>query len=620
MKQKFNLTLILILIYQFSFSQKPAKDSIRLNEVVVTGTKTGISRKLVPLSVSQITQHEIENSGAMNILPALNTFTPGIYVTERNILGFGVSTGGSGSISIRGISSSPNTDVLVLIDGHPQYQGIFGHPLADAYVASDVEKVEIIRGPASILYGSNAMAGVINIITKQQQQEGFKVNLGASYGSFNTQKYFGTIGYKKNKLSLFASINHDQTDGIRDSTDFNINNGYVKVGYELNKNFTVTADVSLAKYNANDNGPTFKPAFFNIDITRGKTSLSIDNKFDKSEGGFKFYHNFGEHFLPNNKLPNGTISPFHSTDRNTGAMLFQTFKLGNGTSITAGTDFKQFGGMLNQKPIKDSLITVNELAVYAYAQQTLIEKLTLSAGLRLENNSKFGSELIPIGGITYNFSENTTFKTSVSKGFRSPTIMELYMNAPVPNPELQPERIVNYEIGWMQTLFNNRLNFELTLFKVVGKNMIVVNGSFPAFKKENTGSFSNQGIEFSAKYSVCKNLFLHANYSYVDLTKAIIAAPRQQFNISVNYNYKIWNLNISTQYIEKLYTFISPNPTIAPIIQSNYLLLNTRLSAKPLKQLEVFVDGNNLLNQQYQINYGYPMAGSNFNAGFNMKF
>ncbi len=610
MRVSFSVFLFIFFSVANAFSQKVVKDTIRLDELVVTGSKTEISRKIVPLSVSQITQKDIENSGQMNILPALNAYVPGIFVTERNILGFGVSSTGAGSISMRGISSSPNTDVLVLIDGNPQYQGIFGHPLADAYVASDVEKVEIIRGPASILYGSNAMAGVINIITKKQKDEGLKVNLGASYGSYNTQKYYGTIGYKKDKLSAFASVNHDQTDGIRANTDFNITNGYAKVGYELNKLINLTADFSIAKFNANDNGSIYAtPVPFNIDITRGKTSLSVDNKFDKSEGGFKFYHNFGTHILSDG---------FRSTDNNTGVMLFQTFKLATGTTITAGTDLKQYGGIANQGFKHDSLILVNELAVYAYAQQTLFEKLTVSAGLRLENNSKFGNELIPIGGLTFNLSNETTFKASVSKGFRSPTIMELYLYAP--NPNLQPERMINYEVSWLQSLLNNKLSFELTAFEVKGDNLIqVVVPPFPAMR-QNVGSFNNEGIEFSVRYMLNNNLYFNANYSYLNLEKPVIAAPRQQLNIGANYNYKIWSLHISAQYIEKLYTLISLIPTVTPVIQTDYLLLNARLSAKPLKNLEIFVAGNNLTNSQYQINYGYPMPGFNFNAGFNVKF
>jgi len=603
--QKFlSLLSVVFLSIGISMGQTSQKDSIKLDEVVVTGSKIEISRKLVPLSVSQISRQDIESTGQMNILPALNSFVPGIFVTERNILGFGVSNTGSGSITMRGVSSSPNTDVLVLIDGHPQYQGIFGHPLADAYVASDVEKVEIIRGPASILYGSNAMAGVVNIITKQQHEEGLKVNLGASYGSYNTQKYFGTIGYKKEKLSLFASLNHDQTDGIRSYTDFNINNAYAKVGYEIYPGLTVTADFSSANYNANDLGPVNLPTdSFSIDISRGKASLSIENKFENSEGGLNFYHNFGTHDLSDG---------FHSTDKNDGVMLYQTFKLSSGTNITLGADFKQFGGIANQGFRHDSLIAIDELAGYAYAQQTLFEKLTVSAGLRLENNSVFGNELIPLFGLNYNLSQNTTFKGSVSKGFRSPTVMELYLYAP--NPGLKPERLVNYEISWLQSLLNNRLNMELTAYKAVGSNMIQLVGVGYAAHRENLGSFNNQGVEFSATYMVNRHLHFNANYSYLDMDKIVIAAPRQQFNLGVSYRYKIWGLHVSTQYIEHLYT------STQPVVTQNYTLFNARLTALPMKYLELFVAGNNLLNTTYQINNGYPMPGINFNTGFTLRF
>lgn len=594
------------LLFSFQInSQANFKDSVQLNEVLVTGSKLEVSRKIVPLSVSQITRNEIEQSGEINILPSLNTYVPGVFVTQRNVLGFGVAAGGSGAITMRGIGGAPNTEVLVLIDGHPQYQGIFGHPLPDAYVASDVEKVEIIRGPGSLLYGSNAMGGVINIITRKNDKEGISGNVGASYGSYNTQKYYGTIGYEKEKLSVFASLNHDQTDGIRENTDFKITNGYTKVGYDITQNLKVNGDFNIAKFNANDNGMVDIPMPFNIDITRGKTSLSFENKYKNTEGALKLYHNFGEHTLSNG---------FHSTDRNSGAMIYQSFKLNTATVVTVGSDFKQYGGIVNKTAVSDSLIIINELAAYVYAQQTLFEKLTLSAGIRADKHSKFGTEIVPMGGISYYPTQNTTLKASVSKGFRNPTIMELYLYAP--NPDLLPERMMNYEISWLHSLIDNKLKLELTLFKVNGENLIqVVDPPVPP-KRQNIGSFDNKGIEFSAKYAVSKALFIHANYSYLELSKPVVAAPRQQLNVSTNYKYKIWDFNVGIQYIEKLYTSIAPNVTIQP----DYLLLNTRLACIPIKNLQLFISGNNLLNQSYEINKGYPMPGINFNGGINYKF
>ena len=584
------------------FSQQPVNDSVRLSELVVTGSKTEVSRKLMPLSVSQISSRELENNGQVNVLSSMNSFVPGFFVTERSLLGFGVGTGGSGAISMRGISSAPNTSVLVLIDGHPQYQGIFGHPLPDAYVASDIEKVEVIRGPASILYGSNAMSGVINLITKKQQTDGVKLNLGASYGSYNTQKYSGTIGFKKNKLNLFASANHDRTDGIRPNTDFQISNGYLKTGYEINSNFSVQADVSLAKYNANDNGTVQAPVPFNIDIKRGKVAISLDNKFEKADGSFKFYHNFGEHFLSDG---------FHSTDRNSGIMLYETFNLWNNNSITIGTDLKQYGGTANRGIAANKLKTVNELAVYAYTRQQFFNKLSLNAGLRLENNSEYGNELIPMVGFSYIHSNSTSFKASASKGFRNPTVMEMFLYAP--NPDLKPERVINYELSWLQSLLENKLQLELTAFLINGENLIQVVPPLITIR-QNLGTFTNKGIEFSGKYNITKGITLQGNYSFVDADKMLLAAPDHQANLSLNWAYKTWNFNVSGQQVSGLYTRIMPTP-----ISESYTLVNARVSVQALSWLNVFVMGNNLLNQQYEINYGYPMPNTYFNTGFKVN-
>ena len=587
------------------FSQEQIPDTIALEEVVVTGSKIEVARKLVPVSVSQLSKIDIENTGEINVLPAISSIAPGVFITERNILGFGVATGGSGAISIRGVSGTPNTGVLILIDGHPQYQGIFGHPLPDAYVASDVEKVEIIRGPASILYGSNAMGGVVNIITRQQREDGINANMEASYGSYNTQKYSGTVGYRKNKLSVFASVNHDRTDGIRENTDFRITNGYTKFGYQFNDHFKLTADFNLAKYNANDNGSVYaeEPQPFNIDIFRAKTALSVENKYEKIDGALKLYHNFGNHDLSDG---------WHSTDRNSGIMIYQAMRLFKGNRLTTGIDLKQYGGEGNNGVARDSLITLNEMGFYAYMQQSLFQKLSLSAGLRVENNSAYGNEFVPMAGLNFNPTSATTLKASVSKGFRSPTVMEMYLYAP--NPDLKPEHMVNYELGWLQHFYSIRLQTELTLFASEGENMIQVEGQYPNVQRQNTGSFSNRGIEFAMKYNAAKNLFFHGNYSYLKTDKVVLAAPLHQVNVSANYTYKIVSIHISTQHIGKLYTSTTDETT------QSYTLLNTRLNVKIMKNVNTFVMANNLLNQEYEINYGYPMPKINFSGGIKLTF
>ncbi len=584
-------------------AQDARKDTLLLEEIVVTGSKIEAQKKQVPYSVSQISRRQIENTGQMNVLPLLNNFVPGVFVTERNILGFGVATGGSGGISIRGVGGAPNTGVLVLIDGHPQYQGIFGHPFPDAYVASDVQKVEIIRGPASMLYGTNAMGGVVNIITRKNDKQGVSGSVGGSYGSYNTQKYYSTIGYKEKKLDVFASVNHDRTDGIRDSTDFKITNGYTKLGYQITDHWSLMADLMLAKFNANDNGPVFNPALFNIDILRGKTSMSLINKFNQWEGALKFYHNFGDHVLSDG---------FKSTDRNSGLMFYQTTRPFKGNTLTIGTDFSQYGGKANMGKAKDSLKTVNEVAGYVYTQQKLLEMISISAGLRWQHSNLWGSEWVPTAGIAFSPDATTTLKASLSKGFRSPTVMEMYLYAP--NPALKPEKMMNYELSWLQKLITNKLTLELTGYTLHGNNLIQVVGSGPTAKRQNVGRFDNKGVEVAITYLPIAGLHLHSNYSYLHQKTITLAAPRQQFNINANYNYKIWDFFAGLQYIDRLYT------NILPAKSNSYTLLNARVSITPIKRINLFATANNLLNKNYEINYGYPMPKTNFSAGVGVKF
>jgi iron complex outermembrane receptor protein len=292
-------------------------------------------------------------------------------------------------------------------------------------------------------------------------------------------------------------------------------------------------------------------------------------------------------------------------------MLFETFKMRNGNTLTIGSDLKQYGGKANRGAAANEQKTVKELALYAYTRQQFFKRLILNAGMRYENNSVYGNEFIPMIGLNWIQNEITSFKASASKGFRSPTVMEMYLYAP--NPDLKPERMMNYEISWLQALMNNKLQFEFTGFWVKGENLIQVVPPLVTMR-QNAGTFSNKGIEFSAKYFVTEGLMLHGNYSFIDADKLVLAAPRHQANLSINYSRKIWNFNLSTQFVDKLYTRISPTPE-----NETYTLINARISAQALPWLNVYVMGNNLLNTKYEINYGYPMAGIYFNTGVNIK-
>jgi outer membrane cobalamin receptor len=589
--------------------QSILSDTINLDEVVVTGTTVKVNLRNVPMAVSVVNSLQIKESDESALLPILNGRVPGLFVTERGVMGFGVASNAAGQISIRGIGGSPTTGVLMLIDGHPQFMGIFGHPLPDSYVASDVERVEVIRGPGSILYGSNAMGGVINIITKKQTLDGFHVNTDFLYGSYNTQKYMASAGYKKNKLSLFASINHDQTDGHRPNSDFSITNGYLKLSYQLNNNININTDFSLARFRATDPGPDTINAIpgSSLDITRGYWSLMVDNNYEKHSGSAKLFYNFGEHYISDG---------FHSTDANYGLNIHESVILFEGNNLTLGGDYLIYGGLAeNEKAMggqgmifKDT--TVYDAGIYGFVQQTLFNRLTLNAGLRLQNHQVYGTEWIPAGGITYKITGQTILKTSIAKGFRSPTIQELYIWNH--NVNLRPATIMSYETGVLQSFFNQKLKLELTGFIVNGNNLII---NVPLAGLQNAGEVFNKGIEFAVIANPFETFGLNLTYSYIDMKSPVYATPKHHLFISCNYRLEKLQVVPSIRYVNHLDT----DPSAKTIYQ-NYVLLNSKISYQIWKYAELFVSAENILNEKYENNIYYTMPGITAFGGVKMRF
>lgn len=226
----------------------------------------------------------------------------------------------------------------------------------------------------------------------------------------------------------------------------------------------------------------------------------------------------------------------------------------------------------------------------------------------------FGNEAVPSIGLAYHLSNSTTINASVAKGSRRPTIRELYLFTPA-NRNLEPERMVNYEVGVLQKLFKNQLSLELTAFKAEGDNLIQVVFTPKGPQNQNTGTFSNSGIEFAANYRPINNFSFKLNYSYISLDKPIIASPEHQLFISGTYRWNDLSLNVSVQHIKDLNTRITPTQ-----VKESYTLLNSRVSYVINNFIDVFLKAENLTNKKYYINYAYPMPGTITYLGVNFHY
>jgi iron complex outermembrane receptor protein len=607
---------VLFLVKTTAFAQdelKAVTDTIAIDEVVVTGTKASVNRNQVPYTLSVVKNSEIANSSESSVLPVLSQQVPGLFVTERGVSGFGVANGSAGQISIRGIGASPTTQVLVLLNGNPQYMGIMGHPLSDAYRSANIERVEVIRGPASALYGSNAMGGVVNIITKEQVKQGKSAYLQQEYGSYNTLKTASGIGFKSGGFEVFTGVSHDQTDGHREASYFNILDGYIKAGYCFNKHLKAMVDFSLAKFKGADPGYDTLDVIKHgdtLDILRGMGAVVLNNQFDKTDGSFRFFYNFGTHDI---------TSGYFSKDYNMGIMVYQNVHLFEGNTLTAGIDIKIYGGNAENLKFHSQIIdtSINEIGTYVSIQQQVFQKLVFNGSLRLENHTVFGQEWIPSVGMTYQILENSTLKASYSKGYRSPTIRELFIKSfpPLPNDKLKPEYLNSAECGVEQYLINRRLRMEVTAFWMKSLQLIqpVIN-EMGAKQFQNTLGARNVGIELSLSHRIKETLYWNANYTYIDMEKAVVGTPIHKLGATIAYNPGKWNANLTFQQISDLYLNLGNR-----VLKESYQLLNAKIGYQFLESTNLYIKAENLLNQSYTINYGYPMPCITFMGGLSFS-
>lgn len=602
-------------------SAEELNDSLSLQEFVVTGTRNATDVRHLPMTVTVIGREKLTEQHQTSVLPTVMQQVPGLFVTSRSMMGYGVSTGAAGGINLRGITGGAG-QLLVLIDGHPQYNGVYGHPISDSYQTLMADRVEVLRGPASVLYGSNAMGGVLNIVTRAMHEDGVKTSVSFGAGSYGTVQAEASNQVRSGKFSSTVSAQYGRTDNHRPRMGFEQYGGYMKLGYDFTAHWNAYLDADITHFNSSYPGAVSSP-LYGADqwITRGVVSAALENHYNQTSGTLSVYSNFGRH-----KIDDGTANAeqptqryFRSKDALMGVSWYQSAQLLEGNRLTVGIDYQhiygnayytsKLTGEVLDTPNKQSGKSYrNEIAGYVDFRQDLATWLTIDAGLRLDHHSVTGTEWIPQAGIVVRPIPTGEVKAMVSKGFRNPTMREMYLYPPS-NEELEPERIWNYELSWKHRL--GAFHYGANLFYIEGDNMIqTVNR-----KNVNTGEIKNYGAELEADYRINSHWALNTNHSLLHMEHPVIAAPTYKGFLGANYYHSRWAVVAGLQYISGLYTAVGDNEQ-----KENFCLLNASVTYNVAKGLNLWLRGENLLAQSYEINLGYPMPRATFMGGVNFSF
>ena len=581
---------------------------------------------LTPLNVTTISDHTIRTSAQPSLMPVLQSQVPGLFVTERGFAGYGVSGGSAGLVNIRGVGQ--NNKVLFMIDGMPQWAGLFGHSIADIYTANGVEKVEVVKGPSALLYGSGAMGGSVNIITNGPRHEGWTGRARAQFGSYNTQRFDMATGFSKGRWEANVAGQLNRSNGNRPGSQFWEANELMQLKFQADSHWKIGAMTELTQSNAHNPGTTYEPLLeMETYMFRGSSAIYAHDNYGIARGGVQAFISWGSHrvndgYNPlNGETPQETL--FHSTDYNMGFNLFQTMTFWQGNDLSAGIDFTHWGGhswntrRSDNEYIEGVKKCENEVGAYLMMQQDFIgNMISLNAGVRLQHGSSYGNEWVPQAGIIYRPYRGASVKFNFSKGFRAPNIRELYMYAPH-NPDLKPESMLNYEVELRQLLLDGKLNLGLSLYYIHADNMIQVQSVDGRPLNVNTGKFINKGIEFDASYAINSMWNVGASYAYLRSDNHELQyAPKNMINAHVDFSPGDLLVTLENQNVRGLKNGAPDNAS------TNYSLLNLRAGYTFHARCDVrpFLKLDNITNNHYEILRGCPMPGFSIMGGVELQF
>lgn len=619
------------------FSQPAFAEETQMEEIVVTATRIEEPKKDVPYSVQSITEEDIKTSVAKDAGDLIAesaaghiTKYPGAHTTFY-LRGFG---GGVDLTQARN---------LILINGFRTATINLAQIPVD-----DIERIEIVKGPASVLYGSNAMGGVINIITKEAKEEGIHGYAGAELGSWLRRKASGEIQFKKSQFDAYLSLSSsDSSDykvkdyGTYKNTGYNDESVSLRAGYEFMKDNKISLgvrhyrgweigspgpvsnptpkdyiDQSLDSFDVTYKTETFKAGYY---LSKRRYESHDDwgvslYKTDSQGVSIQKFFNIAEHRI----IIGGEWNKVELENRNSSSAPYQPDSI-----------YQSFG------VFSELRLSFNKLLVFLGSRYDYFKNEIFSTpGMTMIPKSENLDHITVRGGAVYKLTDSLSLRANAGTGFRAPSPTEyageyVFLGKRwIGNSSLKPEKSINYEAG--TTYSKSGFNADFTFFNSLFKDKIVsydISLNAKTYKNEEKAKI--QGWELDASYNLKKalslnfslepfmNITYHTRYSDSE-GKPLLYTPKWLGAFGVKAFGENWDMRLIANYVgdENVYSY-----RISKIVKkSDFTVFNFKALYRPVKAMELSFSVENLFNRKYEYVLDYPMPERTFTFGMKWLF
>lgn len=586
-----------------------------LDKIVVTASKIEQVYHDVPVNISIISSDDIEDSNSIELTELLDML-PSVDIIEYG------SVGSTRSVHTRGASSS---QVLTLIDGRPVNTPRDGDTDFNQISLSNIERIEVMRGPAATMYGANAVGGVINIITKKGKEK-MHTEVVNKWGSFRTRFASLANGYKIKDFNYLISYDYLDSEGHRDNAYYRSHNANTKFGYQINDDNYISLSNGFFRSNVGNPGRVSSQDLDDRSVTDKRfIDLTWDGKFLKDQNILlKLYHNndklkFIETFEP--RVQDAHATKVYGTDAQFSQTWFDIWR----TAFGANYQMHKLNSSNSAKH------KYNAKAVYAESEADFMDNnLIIKLGTRWDDYSNFGDEISPSISFATWLLDAVKFHGMAAKSFRTPTFNDLYWpredygadyGGVEGKSSLTPEKAISYELG-IGGYFLKSIKTDLTYFITKYNDLIEWRmDSSSWWRPANVGKATVNGAELEVEWVLKDNLKVNFNYTFLnakdDETDNHLAyRPKGLYKCKLAFSpSKKWDISLYGRYKTKRYADTDNSVGLSP-----FFVMDADFTYHLTENCDVLLRATNIFDRRYQEEFEYSTPGHALIGGVRVSF